>query len=163
MAVSTNWNYTAAATTKNVAVPDLDWSNFTEMDKSSKADKWIVNSTSGLDVPETARLKVTNRGNIYDGTNILPSYFATSKAGRELFWQLNDILSATDSADPTYRVDLPFTGYVALKFPTNSLVTGDMLLAFYERLVSMAFATGAVTKSRLEAMMRGSTLPSNLG
>lgn len=163
MAITTLWNYTAAAATKNVAVPDVDFSSFTEMDKSTKSDKWISNVTSPIDRPETVRFKTTNIGNIYNGTDILPSYFATSKAGREIFFQLNDILTATDSADPTYRQDLPFSGYVALKFPTNSLVTGDMLLAFYERLSSMAFDTNAVTKSRLEAWMHGSSLPSNLG
>lgn len=163
MAITTSWNYTAAASDKNLPIPDLDYSQFSEMDKSSKSEKWIGNNTSPLDVPETVRIRTTNVSNIYNGTNILPSYYALSKAGRELFFQLNDILTASDSSDLTFRQDLPFSGYVALKFPTNSLVTSDQLLTFYKRLVSMAFATGVVTKSRLEAMMRGSTLPSNLG
>lgn len=163
MAITTTWNYTAAASTKQPTIPDVDYSTFTELNRGSKSEFWMTNDTSPLDVPETVRTKVTNIGNIYTGTDILPSYFATSKAGREIFVQLNDILTATDSADPTFRADLPFSGYFSLKFPTNSLITADMLLAFYERLMSMAFATGVVTKTRLEALMRGSTKPSNLG
>jgi hypothetical protein len=163
MAITTTWNYTAAAATKQPAIPDLDYSQFSELERGSKSDLWITNTTSPVDVPETARLSIQNVGNVYDGTEILPSYFATSKAGRQLLIQLNDILTATDSTDPTYRADLPFSGHVVLKFPTNALVTADMLLAFYERLVSMAFTTGAVTKARLEALMRGSLKPSNLG
>lgn len=163
MAITTTWNYTAAASTKQPAIPDTDFSQFSEENKGKASELWITNTTSPIDVPETARIAIQNVGNIYDGTDILPSYFATSKAGRQLLIQLNDILTATDSADLSYRADLPFSGHVVLKFPTNSLVTADMLLAFYERLISMAFATGAVTKSRLEALMRGSLKPSNLG
>jgi hypothetical protein len=163
MAITTTWNYTAAAATKQPTIPDVDFSTFTELNRGPKSDFWMTNGTSPLDSPETVRTKIQNIGNIYDGTQILPSYFATSKAGRSIFIQLNDILTATDSADSTYRVDLPFSGHVELKFPTHALITGDMLLAFYERLMSMAFATGVVTKSRLEALMRGTTKPTNLG
>lgn len=163
MAISTSWNYTAAASTKQPTVPDLDYGQFSELEKGSRSELWVTNTTSPVDSPETMRLSVQNIGNIYDGTQILPSYFATSKAGRQLLLQLNDILTATDSTDPTYRADLPFSGHVVLKFPTNALVTADMLLTFYERLASMAFATGVVTKTRLEALMRGSLKPTNLG
>jgi len=164
MAISTTWNYTAAAATKQPTIPDVDFSTFSGDDgKSKKSDVWITNSTSPLDSPETVRYAIQNIGNIYNGTDIQPAYFATSKAGRQLLIQLNDVLTATDSADPTYRMDLPFSGHVVLKFPTNAVVTSSMLLAFYERLVSMAFATGAVTDSRLEVMMRGTLKPSNLG
>jgi hypothetical protein len=163
MAITTSWNYTQTGNPKNLPVPDIDFSKFTQMDKSTKSEKWLNNLTSSLDIPETAKFKITNIGNIYDKTEILPVYYATSKAGRELFWQLNDILTASDSENPTFSQDLPVSGYVALKFPTNALMTSDALLTFYERLVSMVLDTGAVTKSRLEAMMHGSSIPSNIG
>lgn len=163
MSITSSWNYRNATSGVTHELPSVDYSQFSELERGSRQELWITNTTSPVDSPETVRFAIQNVNDIYAGSEILPSYRATSKAGRQLLIQLNDVLRLTDSADPTYHADLPFSGHIVLRFPTNESTTALALQVFYERLVRMAYATGVADDTRLEALMRGALKPSNLG
>jgi hypothetical protein len=122
----------------------------------------ITNVTSPLIAPERMRFAVTPIADIYKGTGIDPTLAAPSKRGLTVLVQLQDTWTVTDSADATYRVDLPVTGHFVLRVPQNEMITADALKTFIGRTMSGFFNTGVVTTERIVGLLRGSMMPSDL-
>lgn len=122
----------------------------------------LANLTSPLGAVETIRFAVNDVANVYSGTQIQPTMWATSKHGVSILAQLNDIFSVTDTVDASFRQDLPVSAHIVLKVPDSELITGDVLKAIVGRLVDALFDSGAVASSRLVALARGSLIPANV-
>jgi hypothetical protein len=132
--------------------------------KSNNSGKEVVltNITSPIDKPENIRLAYTDIANIYNGTGIEPSVAAPTKRGVSVLAQVTDVLSVTDTADADFRVDLPLSCHLVIKVPASEYVTATQVQAVVGRLLSSLFDTGSTTNSRLEAILRGSLVPSEL-
>lgn len=160
--MATSWNYSSSETTKNIAVPDIDYSKFAEVTRKDR-DIVITNSESPIDRPETMRFALSNINNVYNGSGIEPSYYAVNKTGKSLLLQVNDILTFTDANQADLREDYPITAHLVVKFPTNVNVDATVIMTTVNRLLATAYATGVTTNTRLEALIRGALAPSNLG
>lgn len=160
--MATSWNYTDAANTKQISIPDIDYSEFARVSAKS-GEAVMTNTTSPVDRPETVRAALQNIANIYAGTSIEPAYYSVSKAGRSLLLQVNDILTYTDDTDVSLRQDYPISAHMVVRFPTNVNVDATVILTVVERLIATAFATTKTDSSRLEALIRGSLEPTNIG
>lgn len=136
--------------------------DFTPKSRTSKIAV-LANLTSPLGAVETVRFAVNDIANVFTGTGISPTLWATSKHGMSVLIQLNDIFSVTDTVDSTFRQDLPVSGHIVLKVPDSELITGDVIKAFLGRLCDCAFNSGVVTSERLAALCRGSLLPTDVG
>lgn len=132
--------------------------------KSEAVGKEVVltNLTSPIDRPEKIRFGHAEIANIYNGSGIDPSVAAPTKKGVSVLIQVTNIMSVTDSADPSYRVDLPISAQLILKVPSSEYITGDVVQAQVGRLLSGLFDTGSITAARLESILRGSLVPSDL-
>lgn len=160
--MATSWNYSSAETTKNIAVPDIDYSKFSEMTLKN-GDVSITNTESPVDRPEIFKFAIQNIANVYNGSGIEPSYYALNKTGKSMLLQVRDILTYTDASNPSLREDYPIEAHMVVKFPTNVNVDATVIMTEVNRLLALAYATGSTTNSRLEAMIRGALAPSNLG
>jgi hypothetical protein len=76
--------------------------------------------------------------------------------------QVTDVLTVSESTDADYRVDLPLSAHLVIKVPASEYVTSAQVQAVVGRLLSSLFDTGVSTTSRLEAILRGSLVPSEL-
>lgn len=122
----------------------------------------ISNRTSPIDCPEKFRFACSPVKDIYQNTDIEPSARAASRRGSRILCQLSDVYTLTDSSDATFRVNLPMEGHIVLTLPNDNNITEGMLLAFIGRLISGLFETGSQTASRLQSLLRGAMLPSDL-
>jgi hypothetical protein len=122
----------------------------------------LTNVTSPIDRPENVRLAYTEVANIYSGTGIEPSVAAPSKKGVSVLAQVTDVLSVTDSADADYRIDLPLSAHLVIKVPASEYITSAQVQTLIGRLLSGLFDTGSTSGTRLEAILRGSLVPSEL-
>jgi hypothetical protein len=122
----------------------------------------LTNVTSPIDRPENVRLAYTEVANIYSGTGIEPSVAAPSKKGVSVLAQVTDVLSVTDSADADYRIDLPLSAHLVIKVPASEYITSAQVQTLIGRLLSGLFDTGSTAGTRLEAILRGSLVPSEL-
>lgn len=122
----------------------------------------LTNITSPVDRPETIRVGWTNIANVYTGTGIEPSYVAPTKRGVSVLVQVTDIITVTDSVDADYRVDLPVSYHVVIKIPANENLTTTLIQEGLGRMVSGLFATGSTTLTRLESLIRGSLVPTDI-
>lgn len=132
--------------------------------KSNDAGKEVVltNLTSPLDRPEKIRIAYTEIANIYSGSGVDPAVMAPSKKGVSLLVQLTNVMSVTDDTDPSYRIDQPFSLHLVLKFPSSEYLTGAVVQEQVGRLLSSCFDSGSLSTDRLEALLRGSLIPSDL-
>lgn len=122
----------------------------------------LTNLTSPLDRPENIRLAYSEIANVYAGTGIEPSVASPTKKGVSLLAQITDVLSVTDTTDADFRIDYPMSAHLVLKVPSAEYVTADVVLALIGRLLSVLHDTGSITPARLNALMRGSLVPSEL-
>jgi hypothetical protein len=122
----------------------------------------LTNITSPVDRPENIRIAYTDVANIYNGSGIEPSVLAPTKRGVSILSQVTEVLSVTDDTDADYRVDLPVSCHLVIKVPASEYVTSAVIEAAIGRLLSSLFDTGATTASRLEAILRGSLVPTEL-
>jgi len=132
--------------------------------KSNNDGKEIIltNITSPIDRPEQIRLAYTNVANIYGGTGIEPSVLAPTKRGVSILAQVTDVLTVTDSTDADYRIDLPMSCHLVIKVPASEHVTSGQVQEQIGRLLSSLFDSGAEDASRLEAILRGSLVPTEV-
>lgn len=126
-------------------------------------DVTLSNITSPLGAVETIRFAVNDVANVYTGSSIQPTLWATSKHGVSVLAQINEIFSITDTVDATFRQDLPMSAHIVLKVPDSEFMTGDLLKAIVGRLADTLFNAGVVTSERLAALTRGSLLPQDVG
>jgi hypothetical protein len=132
--------------------------------KTNNTGKEVVltNLTSPIDRPENIRLAYSDIANIYSGTGVDPSLSAPTKRGVSILSQVTDVISVTDDTDADYRVDLPISAHIVLKVPASEYITANVVQTLIGRLLSSLFDTGVTTTSRLEAILRGSLVPSEL-
>lgn len=132
--------------------------------KANTAGKEVVltNITSPIDRPEKIRIAYSDIANIYSGTGVDASVSAPTKRGVSLLAQVTDVISVTDAANPDYRVDLPVSYHLVIKVPSSELLTTDDIKAGIGRLLSSLFDAGVTSNTRLEAILRGSLVPSEL-
>lgn len=122
----------------------------------------LTNITSPVDRPEKIRIAYSDVANVYSGTGIEPSVIAPTKRGVSVLAQLTEVISITDSTDPEYRVDLPVSYHMVIKVPANENISAADIQTGIGRLLSGLFDTGSVELTRLEAILRGSLVPTDL-
>lgn len=132
--------------------------------KSNQPGKEVVltNISSPVDRPEKIRIAYTDISNVYNGTNIDASVYAPTKRGVSILVQVTETLSVTDDKDPDYRVDLPVSYHLVVKVPASEYISAARIQDGLGRLLSGLFDTGVSTTSRLEAILRGSLVPTGL-
>lgn len=132
-------------------------------DNSKKKYQTILtNLTSPLSAPEVYRFSTQELANVYTGSGVDPSYYAPTKQGVSLLSQLSEIWTVTDTVDTSYRVDLPVHCHIVIRVPKNENITPAMVETLLGRACSGFYNTGLATTERLQAMLRGSTKPSDL-
>jgi hypothetical protein len=122
----------------------------------------LTNLTSPIDRSENIRIAYSDIANIYNGTGIEPSISAPTKRGVSVLTQVTDVISITDEADPDYRIDLPVSAHLVLKVPSSEFITSEEVQVLVGRLMSSLFDTGVSTTSRLNAILRGSLVPTDI-
>lgn len=131
--------------------------------KSSTGNEVILtNITSPIDASETMRLACTDIKNIYTGTAIEPSLMSPSKSGISVLCELKETISVSDPANTDLDLRLPVSYHVVIKLPRSGYITTSDVATGLGRLVSGFFDTGSTATTRLEAILRGSLVPTDL-
>lgn len=132
--------------------------------KANNAGKEIIltNITSPVDRPEKIRIGYSEVANVFSGSGVEPSVSAPTKRGTQILAQITEVISVTDDTDPDYRIDLPVSYHLVIKVPTSEYISGSIVATGLGRLLSSLFDTGVMTTTRLEAILRGALVPSEL-
>lgn len=162
--VTTGYTDTAISGVSSLSFP-RGLVNFTKdfcVQKNGTTDVTLTNLTCPVDQPERFRFAISDIANIYANSGIDASVWAPNHQGQSLLIQVSEVISVTDSADPSYRVDLPVTCNITIKSPKSGLVTADHLLTLLGRAVSGAFEVGSTTNDGMKRLEHGSLVPAGL-
>lgn len=166
MPKTTSFGYTDTAptggATKTLTRPNLNYATDYAKVEDSENKCVLTNLTSPYDQPESMRFELADIKNIYNGTSIDPSVYAASRAGISLVCQVNDILRVTDTENSTFQVDLPISVHFVIKMPKSQYITASDIEKVVARCVASMYDTDSVGTSRLDALVRGSMVPSTL-
>lgn len=128
----------------------------------SEKEVILTNITSPLDRPENFRIGYDTVKDIYRNTDIHPSVQSPSTRGISILCQLTNTLSCVDSTAPGQRMDLPISAHLVLKFPASAEITAELLETHIGRLISGLYSTGKMTPERLQSLIRGALVPSDV-
>lgn len=161
MSYSLNKGYTdTITTTKNVAIPDLDYAVDFRVSTDVPGEVILTNVTSPLDRGETIRFALTNVKDIYTNSGVDPAYQAASHQGVSLVCQVIDTWRYADAAAPTAQaIDLPISAHLVIKAPKTSFLAASDYLSIAQRMFSLLFGTGVVTSDRLMMLLKGALDP----
>lgn len=166
MSKTTSFGYTdtapAGGATKALTRPNLNYAANFSVTASTDSKAIITNLTTPVDQPETIRWQESNIANIYDGTTIDPSVYATSKQGISVVAQVNSILRVVDSVDATFQVDLPISVHMVMKLPKSQYITSANIQTAIARCVAAYYETDSDGVTRIDKLVRGSMLPSTM-
>lgn len=162
-----NWTVSSLVTdsnteTKNVAVPNLSWSDYARtQDEPNEA---IVANTTGLGInpPETVRFAYSKVTNVYSKTNIDAASRAPVQSGVQVMTEIKLNLRATNTVSGQ-EIELPFTGRLVLVIPHYMAVTEEAVDYALKRTIAAQFGDdGSTTAARILELARGSLLPDNV-
>lgn len=162
--ISTGYTDTAISGVTSLSFPRglVNYKADFRVQKNGTNDVTLVNLTSPVDRSERFRFAISDIANIYTNSGIDPSVWAANRQGQSLLIQVSEVLSVTDSADPSYRVDLPMVCNITLKTPKSGLITSDMIMTLLGRAVSGVFETGSTSTDGLKRLEHGSLVPADL-
>lgn len=165
MAKTGSYGTTDTKTTKlNVEVPQLDYATDYSVTTEVAGEVILTNTTTPLDQIETIRYALSNVSNVYAGTDIDPAFFSTSKVGRSLLVQLENVyrVTCTDDAGSCtpYQVDLPVRVHTVVRVPISSYLDADTILEDIKRQFACLF-NGAINSDMINKMLRGSLNPTD--
>lgn len=122
----------------------------------------LTNLSSPLDRSEKFRIGYDTVKDVYRNTDIHQSVQAPSSRGISVLCQLTNTISSVDATNPEYRVDLPISAHLVLKFPASAEISAEMIEEHIGRLISGLYATGSTSVDRLKSLMRGALVPSDI-
>jgi hypothetical protein len=132
--------------------------------KSNNNGKEIIltNLKAPVDRPETIRIARSEVTNVFSGSPVEPTIYTSSKKGASLLIQHISVPTATDSTDSSFRVDEPIKIHVVAQARNSEFITAQVLIDHLGRLISALYDSGVDNTSRLDALLRGSLVPSEL-
>lgn len=121
----------------------------------------MTNITSPADRIEKIRIGFSEVADIYKGSGIDPAYYAPSRKGVSVVSQITEVGRITESTDASF-VDVPLSAHLVIKAPSNELITVAVVQTLLSGLISTLFPENSIATTRLNAMLRGVTVPPEL-
>lgn len=159
MAISIDYGYTLPVTTKNLAIPDIDYTVWPRIASSdSPADMQAHYTAIGAPLDRQPkswmfRRKVTN---IYERSGISAIYQSPIKEGIRLGAGTSVIMKITDSDDPTHPIYIPASCTTTWILGLNPNISVSQLKWLLDLNVGMMFPTDSVTTNQLASWLAGS-------
>jgi len=161
-----NLNDTAIASAPtSITAPMINWGADYIKSQNVPGSVVLAYNKAPIDAPQTVRFASTPIANIYQNTPVDPSYQLPQKRGLSLVAQLNQVVTVTDNADPSFRVDLPYSAHVVLRTPMSSFLTEAQIWSILTRAMSCLVDKQTVANPyeyRLKQLLRGGLVPDRL-
>lgn len=153
----------AAASAATLSVPIIKWADEYRPVSDKAGDVEITSVVTPLDAPSSFHFAATQVANVYSGISpaVPANYRSPSAGGVKLLIQNTETWSITDSADPSYQVNLPVEAHLVVKVPQNSMITATAVEGLIKRTLGGLY-DGNAEATRLESLLRKALMPSSL-
>lgn len=166
MAITINKGYVADGTASSLTTTVFHFPTVFAKRESSAGESVLVNTGTPTDRLEVVKTAIKDVKNIYNGTGIIPGYQSPNQSGKQLLVQVNEVWSKLDSADNTFRQDLPVQAHLVIKLPNEALISESDVRELIGRLIGILSESDGGAEptitSRLVALLRGALTPQGL-
>lgn len=168
MSKNTTFGYTDTAisgvTAPVITVPTLNYDQdfsiiSSSSDKNGSVEVKFVNTTTPQGHTELMRIGKTAISNVYANRQVPVDYQLLNKVGSKVLVQVQDTLRVTDTADPAYVKDCPFSVQIVLTGPDNEFATPTVYNALIARAVGLLYDKSV---SQLSRYFKGAITPKDL-
>lgn len=113
------------------------------------------NLTAPVDQPEILTYRCQELKTV--NTAMENMYPPEVRTGVQYVIKLDELASVTDTADPTFRVDLPISAYLTIRHNKSGYITSDMIATVVKRLLGACMKEDGAW--RFDELMRSSLKP----
>lgn len=149
---------TSTSSTQKVTLPIMKPNSGFALIEDEPETCSLINNDSQVDLGEKLTYNCRKIATVASGLdNMHPAQVQT---GVQYQIKLDEQLSVTDSASPTFREDLPITAYITIRHPKNGNITASDVDAVFTRLISACYKmdNGTLT-SRFADLMKSALRP----
>lgn len=146
---------TYASSPLSVSVPKLAYSADYALQNETAGSCQLVNTTTPVNQPETARFAIQDVNNVYAGTDLDPALFSAVKKGKSLLVSMRDTAKLTEGDN---EIMYPVTCHMVIKYPVTTGIDEDDILEVALRNFALLF-DGTNTAARVKELIRGSLRP----
>lgn len=132
-------------TTVDITADPLNYDADFRLLESKPGHVIYTDLTSPIDQPNTLRISISERANVYAGTSIDPSVFLPTRKGMDIIIESRGVWKESDSTDPTFVHLMPVRAALTLTLPTCDLIDASQVNALVERVTAALFDQGATT------------------
>lgn len=129
-------------------------SNYT-ITKDTATETAMDNKTAPTDCQELISFRCHDIKTVSTALNI--QFPSPVKAGVNYQIEVQDTLSTTDTADPSFRVDEPIVMYLTIRHPKSGNIGNAQVATVFQRLVSALMRSDGTW--RFDDLMRGGEKP----
>lgn len=162
MAITIDYGYVADSESKNLSIPDVDYSNWAmESLKTNSTGKRVeredVNVTSPLDRQARMRTWRSRIDDIYASSRINDIYQSPIKEGVQIGHTVSTTVAITDTectcANPIY---VPLSATISVVTGLNPNIGVDAIERILKECIGTMFPTGSVSTDQLAKWLAGS-------
>jgi hypothetical protein len=149
------------STPKSLPIPDLSYATDFTVTKRGNGEVHLANTTgSGLEPVEYLRYGRSRIADVYatSGLDVPQSMKLKAREGIRDLHEIRYLLKATNSVSGE-EVLIPIRGWVVLELPTADFVTPQAITDLLTRVVSATTATGSVDGTLVTNVARGDLDP----
>lgn len=152
----------SVSSTKTVTLPVLNAETGFALVEDEPETCSLINNDSKVDLGEKLTYNCRKIATVASGLdNMHPSQVQT---GVQYQIKLDEQMSITDTASPTFREDLPITAYVTIRHPKNGNITQSDVDAIFARLISACYKTvNGNLQTRFGDLMKSALRPTTDG
>lgn len=153
---------TSTASTQKVTLPIMKPTSGFALVEDEPETCSLINNDSQVDLGEKLTYNCRKIATVASGLdNMHPAQVQT---GVQYQIKLDEQLSITDTASPTFREDLPITAYITIRHPKNGNITAQDVDKVFARLISACYkmVDGTLT-SRFADLMKSALRPTTDG
>jgi hypothetical protein len=121
---------------------------------------------SPVDAPTSLSFMRSTVKNVYSNRTISEANQAANKAGIKNVVKLDTVLTLVDTADASYRVDIPFSASISFTSGIDPLVTDDVIFNLLSYAISASYSDAktatTVSSANIARLRRGAMVPQQL-
>lgn len=160
MAITENDFVWPAGVDKTLAFQTTDWGAQFHVVRDTPSEAVATYTAAPLQAPVTVRWARQSVSDVYRGSGVDTGYYGPVRRGYSILVQVNAVQTYT--LDDGSVVHYPVSGHVVLKMPAFENTDGKITTLVLRHLVSACCTSDGNTQSRLNSLLRGGLLPTDL-
>lgn len=163
MAITKSWGYAEdSSSAYSVKRPNPKYKEDFAIYEDEAGKTVLTNLTSPMDQPETVRYQYQHVANIYNGSDVDPSFWSQNKNGYSVVVDVKNNLRVTDS-EAGKEIIYPVKAHLVFSAPKSQHITAGEIEHVISRILGFLSSTDTeALDDHINSLMRSATRPAEM-